>query len=85
MVVQGLTPREGVALAARPRSPAQQKRLGWSGSWTSTPTKVSNEYFKVLLNNKWQKVDKADGGVEYKAEGKEDVYMTPGTLRYVLH
>lgn len=80
MVVQGLDFHEGVALAARPRSPQQQKKLGWSGSWTDKPNQVSNEYFKVLLDNEWEKVKRPGGGDEYKASGKSDVYMTPGTL-----
>lgn len=80
MVVQGLTPREGVALAARPRSALQQQRLGWSGSWTPNPNKLSNEYFKVLLNNDWVKIQRPAGGDEYKAKGKSNVFMTPGNV-----
>lgn len=77
MAVQGLTPHEGVALAARSRSPSQQKRMGWSGSWTNKPDQLSNEYFKVLLDNKWEKVHRPAGGDEYRAVGHPDVYMQP--------
>jgi hypothetical protein len=46
-LVGGLSFREAVALAARPRSPSQQNRLGYSGSWTNDPSKLTNDYFKV--------------------------------------
>lgn len=45
--VMGLSLREAVALAARPRSPSQQRRLGYSGAWTPAPSRLSNQYFKV--------------------------------------
>ena len=77
--VQGLTPAEGVALAARLRSPAQQKLLGYSGSWTSNPSQLSNEYFKVLLSNEWKPVKSASGLPEFKADGKA-LYLTPSDL-----
>ncbi len=34
--VMGLTPREGVALAARLRSSSYQQALGYSGCWSGT-------------------------------------------------
>ena len=81
MKVTGLTPAEGVALAGLLRSPSQQKRLGFSGSWNSDdPSKLSNKYFKVLLENEWEKVVSAAGEEEYKAKGKEGVYMMPSDL-----
>jgi catalase (peroxidase I) len=78
--VQGLTTVEGVALAARLRSPERQKQLGYSGSWSSSPNKLSNDYFKVLLGNEWVQQKSAAGQVEYKAKGKEGIYMTPGDV-----
>eukprot|EP00775_Hariotina_reticulata_P003692 gene3692-3952_t len=78
--VQGLTPAEGVALAARLRSPARQKLLNFSGSWTSSPGKLSNDYFKVLLNNDWVQLQSAAGKLEYKAKGKEGIFMMPSDL-----
>lgn len=70
MKVMGLSKYDAVALAGRPRSPAQQKLLGFKGSYTTDPSKFSNLYFKLLLNEKWTKVSDK----EYKAEGK-DIYM----------
>jgi len=78
--VQGLTPAEGVALTARLRSPERQKLLGYSGSWTNTPGKLSNEYFKVLLGNDWVEQKSSAGKVEYKAKGKEGIFMMPSDL-----
>lgn len=70
MKVAGLSKYDAVALAGRPRSPAQQKLLGFKGSYTNDPSKFSNLYFKLLLSEKWTKVSEK----EYKAEGK-DIYM----------
>ena len=75
--VMGLTPREGVALSARLRSPIHMKRLGYTGSWSADPFKLSNEYFKALVNENWQLMVKpARGQAEFKAAGKQ-LYMLP--------
>ncbi|GIL54308.1 hypothetical protein Vafri_9888 [Volvox africanus] len=79
-IVMGLTFREAVALKAMIRSPSQQQRLGYSGSWTDNPTRLSNEFFKVLLDNDWVNVTSAAGQLEMKAVGKEGVYMMPCDL-----
>ncbi|KAG6612848.1 Catalase/peroxidase HPI [Phytophthora cinnamomi] len=68
--ILGVSTEEAVALAARPRSAAQQKTLGYSGSYSNNSNKLSNEYFQVLLNEKWTAVSKK----EFKAEG-QNVYM----------
>lgn len=52
--VAGLTPHEAVVLSARPRSPSQQRRLGFSGSWDPRPSQLSNKYFKLLLEQDWK-------------------------------
>jgi hypothetical protein len=52
--VAGLSPHESVVLSARPRSPLQQQRLGFSGSWDSNPSQLSNKYFKLLLEQEWK-------------------------------
>jgi catalase-peroxidase len=68
--ILGVSPYEAVALAGRPRSVAQQKTLGYSGSYSNNSPALSNEYFQVLLNETWTEVSEK----EFKAEGKE-VYM----------
>ncbi|KAF1783187.1 Peroxidase [Phytophthora cactorum] len=59
--ILGVSPYEAVALAGRPRSVAQQKTLGYSGSYSNNSLTLSNEYFHVSEK-------------EFKANGK-DVYM----------
>uniref|UniRef100_A0AAV1UZJ1 Plant heme peroxidase family profile domain-containing protein n=2 Tax=Peronospora matthiolae TaxID=2874970 RepID=A0AAV1UZJ1_9STRA len=68
--ILGVSPEEAVALAGRPRSVEQQKVLGYSGSYSDNSVAFSNEYFKILLNEKWNQA----GSNEFRAEGKE-VYM----------
>jgi catalase (peroxidase I) len=80
MRVMGLTPREMVALSARLRSPTQQQRLGYTAkTWTTNPGVLSNQYFKTLLLEDWQKVVSGAGKEEYKAVGKT-LYMMPSDL-----
>jgi hypothetical protein len=52
--IAGLSPAEAVVLSARPRSPSQQQRLGFSGSWSPNPSTLSNSYFKLLLEQDWK-------------------------------
>ena len=80
MKVMGLTPHEMVALAARLRSATQQQRLGYTAAtWTANPGVISNQYFKTLLLEDWQKVTSPTGKEEYKAAGKA-LYMMPSDL-----
>ena len=77
----GLTPQEVVALQANLRSPLQQVRLGYSGSWTTDAdvASLSNNYFITLLSEKWQAHISPSGKLEFKAQGNgvEVYYMTP--------
>jgi len=69
--LMGLTDREMVVLSGRLRSAAQMGRYGFSGSWTSNPTLLSNQYFVSLLSETWEPFGKNG---QYKAKGK-DLYM----------
>jgi catalase (peroxidase I) len=55
---------------------------GFEGAWTSDPTKISNEYFKGLLNEEWEAyiVPKTQLS-QFKAKGKE-IYMLPYDLLF---
>lgn len=80
--VMGLDPYDTVSLAGRPRSPTQQKRLGYSGSYVSDPSTLTNEFYKLLLSEEWVPVQ--DGAefvvsTEYTAVGK-DIYITGADL-----
>merc|ERR1712012_909141 len=69
MELMGLSVDEVVALAAMPRSNAVMQRIGRLGSWSSE-TKVTNEFFRVLLSETWEVVPGTSDPVEYKARGK---------------
>ncbi|KAH7492273.1 Catalase-peroxidase 2 [Phytophthora ramorum] len=68
--ILGVSGQEAVALAGRPRSVAQQKAQGYSGSYSNCSEALTNDYFNVLLNETWTPVS----AKEYKAEGK-DLFM----------
>jgi len=79
----GLTVHEYIALQARPRSLTQYKRQGYTGIYsTSNISLLNNNFFKILLNNKWEKftAGKLD---QYKAKCSKTgayIYMTPRDL-----
>ncbi|CAM9318548.1 unnamed protein product [Choristocarpus tenellus] len=84
MQMMGLTARQMVALAGRLRSPSQQARLGWRGSYTTDPSMLTNDLYVKLLTETWEPVD-ADAefsDTEYKAVGK-DIYLTPSDLALI--
>lgn len=67
-----MSDHEMVALQSRLRS---SSLLNHSGvEWTQDPSKVSNEYYKVLLNYTWEKFTTNAGISQYKAQGY-DIYM----------
>eukprot|EP01134_Creolimax_fragrantissima_P000589 CFRG0589T1 len=72
MNVMGLTVEEMVALAGRLRSPTQQERLGFMGSYTKEPSILTNTYYIALLNNEW--VPSSEDKNVYTSPGK-DIYM----------
>merc|ERR1711916_237075 len=51
-------------------------RSGFNGTATSSPTKLSNEFFRVVLNNEWEPFTDHGGKPQYKAVGKE-LYILP--------
>lgn len=72
----GLTERETVALMGGGHSLGMMhpRRSGFTGSWTGTPTRLNNEYFRNLMDERWV-THKAEGTrVQYKALDK-DLYM----------
>ncbi|KAG1655001.1 hypothetical protein FOA52_008410 [Chlamydomonas sp. UWO 241] len=54
MRVMGLDVSEAVALMGRLRSPTQQARLHYTGSYTNESATFSNDYFNYLLTADWQ-------------------------------
>jgi hypothetical protein len=84
--ISGLSLSEQVVLQARQRSEVLMGYAGYSGSYSSTPQILSNEYFEVLTRN-WRNHTfiPYSGGAqhEYTGEpitGSAAVYMTPYDL-----
>lgn len=51
----GFDDREIVALSgAHALGRCHTDRSGFTGPWTFSPTMVTNDYFKLLLDEKWQ-------------------------------
>src|SRR3989338_2858357 len=64
--ISGMSKREYVALAARPRSASVQAATGFTkGSYTANPSILSNTYFQALLNDNWQVINTTGSPVEY--------------------
>merc|ERR1712146_832032 len=72
----GLSKREFVALQGGGHSlgSMHSTRSGYTGSWTSNPLRLDNEYFKNLLNEKWENITLPNGNQQFQAEGK-NLYM----------
>ncbi|KAJ3169359.1 hypothetical protein HK101_011488 [Irineochytrium annulatum] len=70
MMIMGLSAKEAVALQGRMRSGVRQGALGYTGTYTATPSTLSNAYFKALTTESWQPI----GPDEYQAAGKQ-LYM----------
>lgn len=81
--LMGLGAREAVALQGNLRSPLQQQRLGYTGSWTtdsSLTAQLSNSYFMALATYNWMESISDSGMAEMSAiepSTGEMVYMMP--------
>ncbi|QPG76853.1 hypothetical protein FOA43_004247 [Brettanomyces nanus] len=49
---------------------------GYDGPWTFSPTTVTNEFFKLLLNEKWE-IKKWDGKKQYVDSKTKSLMMLP--------
>ena len=56
-------------------------RSGFDGPWSRAPTTFSNEYFRVLLEEKWTE-RKWSGPKQFENPAK-DLMMTPSDLAFV--
>ena len=57
-------------------------RSGFSGPWTFAPTTFSNEYFRVLLQEKWQ-WKKWNGPAQYEDKSSGALMMLPADMALV--
>jgi len=72
----GLSYREMAALIGGGHSLGKMHpdRSGFQGSWTEDPTRLSNDYFRTLLTETWEKFTTPGGLQQFKAKGK-NLYM----------
>jgi len=79
----GFNDQEIVALAgAHALGRCHTTRSGYDGPWTRSPTTFSNEYFRVLLEEKW--VEKKWSGPKQYVDAKSgDLMMLPADMAFV--
>ncbi|ORZ36958.1 mitochondrial putative cytochrome c peroxidase [Catenaria anguillulae PL171] len=80
----GFNDREIVALlGAHSIGRCHSDRSGFEGPWTYTPTRFSNQYFKLLLNTKWVPKTLANGNKQFVDEDDE-IMMLPAEMAFVF-
>ncbi|KZL81039.1 cytochrome c peroxidase [Colletotrichum incanum] len=73
----GFNDQEIVALAgAHALGRCHTDRSGFDGPWTFSPTVMTNDYYKLLLNEKWQ-WKKWDGPAQYEDKSTKSLMMLP--------
>ncbi|TLD20271.1 hypothetical protein PspLS_08537 [Pyricularia sp. CBS 133598] len=76
----GFNDQEIVALAgAHALGRCHTDRSGFDGPWTFSPTVLTNDYFKLLLNEKWE-YKKWDGPKQYVDSKTKTLMMLPADM-----
>ena len=79
----GFDDREIVALSgAHALGRCHTDRSGFEGPWSFSPTVVSNDYFRLLLSEKWG-FRKWDGPKQYQDQGSKSLMMLPTDMALV--
>lgn len=79
----GMTERETVALiGAHCLGACHPDRSGYLGPWTFLPTYFSNDFYKLLLDEKWQ-WKKWDGPKQYEDVKTKSLMMLPADMALV--
>ncbi|KAK3335507.1 heme peroxidase [Cercophora scortea] len=79
----GFNDQEIVALAgAHALGRCHANRSGYEGPWTFSPTVLTNDYYKLLLNEKWQ-WKKWEGPKQYEDKSTKSLMMLPADLALI--
>jgi cytochrome c peroxidase len=79
----GFNDQEIVALTgAHALGRCHPNRSGFDGPWTRAPTTFSNEFFRLLLEEKWTKDKLKNGLVQYR-NPKKDLMMLPADIALI--
>ncbi|KAK3300340.1 heme peroxidase [Chaetomium fimeti] len=79
----GFNDQEIVALAgAHALGRCHSNRSGYSGPWTFSPTVLTNDFYKLLLDEKWQ-YKKWDGPKQYEDKKTKSLMMLPADMALV--
>ncbi|EIE21758.1 heme peroxidase [Coccomyxa subellipsoidea C-169] len=79
----GFNDQEIVALSgAHALGRCHRDRSGFEGPWTNSPITFSNEYFKLLLDEKWNK-KKWNGPLQYEDKTSKALMMLPTDMALV--
>lgn len=79
----GFNDQEIVALAgAHSLGRCHTDRSGFEGPWTFAPTTFSNEYFRLLLEEKWQ-VRRWKGPKQYEDVKTKSLMMLPADMAFI--
>jgi catalase (peroxidase I) len=80
--VMGLTNQEFVALmGGHSLGQMHTDRSGYTGAWTTSPTKLDNSYFVNLVNYDWVKYDAA-ASASATGGGDDDESLDTATTQY---
>jgi cytochrome c peroxidase len=81
---QGFNDQEIVALSgAHGLGRCHADRSGFVGPWTNAPTTFSNEFFRVLLEEKWVKEKAPNGAFQYWNAKTHTLMMLPTDLALI--
>jgi len=58
-------------------------RSGFEGPWTNAPTTFSNEYFRILFDEKWVKEKNSKGNLQFWDQKTHKLMMLPTDLAVV--
>jgi len=82
----GFSDQEIVALmGAHSLGRAHKDRSGFDGPWTHTPTRFSNQFFKLLAKSKWAERKLENGPQQWAGEGINKKLMMLNTDMAMIH